>query len=573
MSVLGIGALTLAVFLPMAPDVTHEPTEELRYSPTSDRSGSLRLDGATVSGDIYVYSESGESVRSVEFWMDDPERAGAPTRRDYAHPFDLVGGTRRAATALDTTLLADGTHSVEASALARGGVELGDTSARFTVANEATETAGSQLLRVSLAPDRSNSRPLDGADLSGADEIFVFWVDDGRLGSVEFWIDDPERARTSARRDWAAPFDLAGGRRAEAQPLATASLPPGPHTVTAVFRTRRTNEPGQAVETAQFVIDEPATDRKPATQASAAMRTTVPPRQATLAAGVPSQGASTTLPGHTRGKVYLGFAAPEPAYAREVGRVGVPTVRRGPYVQMSEISKEIRDIKQSTEACRLSWTSFKADWKAVAAGQVDDQLRARFAAYRSLDAPALATFAHEPVNDGAPEDFVAAWTHILDLADDVGTGQVSLVPIMNGFVWSSTRVGYSDQQIDDYLPASLLERWPMVGADVYDGQGRPGTPGLSVRDRLHAMLAWADRHDVEVLGIGETGVREASNWSDAWAFIEDNADRFMAVSYFNSGRNVRAGDEWYLKDDKLVAFQESLDSPTVAEPAGCAGEE
>lgn len=170
------------------------------------------------------------------------------------------------------------------------------------------------------------------------------------------------------------------------------------------------------------------------------------------------------LPGHQPGLVYLGFSSPQDQYESEVARVGRPTVRRGIYTDVGSVSREVATMRESMDQGRLPWTSFSGDWADVASGRWDDTLRERFEAYRSLPAPALATFAHEPVGDGDPADFVAAWTRILDLADQVGTGYVSLVPIMNGYVWG-TWGSWSDAQISQYLPDELLQ-------PVVDGWGR-----------------------------------------------------------------------------------------------------
>jgi hypothetical protein len=228
-------------------------------------------------------------------------------------------------------------------------------------------------------------------------------------------------------------------------------------------------------------------------------------------------------------------------------------------------------MRTSIAACRLPWTSFSGDWAEVAAGRWDAALRERFAAYRSLPGPALATFSHEPVGDGDPADFVAAWRRILDLAAADGTGQVSLVPIMNGYVWGRW-AAWSDGDIAEYLPADLLTRWPLVGVDVYEG-GTLTRPAQPVAERLGSLLGWTDRVGVRLLAIGEAGTHTPAGWEEAWSTIEANADRFMAVSYFNSQRNLRENVEWYLTGAKLDAYQRSLARPSVARlpVAGCPG--
>lgn len=266
--------------------------------------------------------------------------------------------------------------------------------------------------------------------------------------------------------------------------------------------------------------------------------------------------------GHQPGQVYLGFTSPDPQYEAEVARVGDPTVRRGRYFSIGEVEAEIATMQESLARGRLPWTSFSADWRQVADGAMDAVLRRHFAGYRALPGPGLVTFSHEPVGKGDPQDFVAAWRHILDLADREGTGSVSLVPVMNGFVWGPW-ADWSDAQIAAYLPPDLLARWPVVGVDVYHG-ATAASPGATPAEILARVLSWADRSGVELLALGEIGVHDADAWREAWALIERHRDRFVAVSYYNSWVNVRPGVAWYLTGATLEAFRESLASPVVA---------
>lgn len=272
--------------------------------------------------------------------------------------------------------------------------------------------------------------------------------------------------------------------------------------------------------------------------------------------------------GHQPGKVYLGFTSPDPDYEREVERVGEPTVRRGRYLDIGDVEAEIDTMRASLARGRLPWTSYSADWREVARGKWDTVLSQHFAGYRALPGPGLATFAHEPIGKGDPKDFVAAWRHILDLADREGTGSVSLVPVMNGYVWGPW-ADWSDAQIDAYLPADLLARWPMVGVDVYHG-ATAASPGATPAEVLGNVVSWADRAGVDLLAIGEIGVHDPDAWTQVWSFIERHRHRFVAVSYYNSHVNVRPGVQWYLSGATLAAFQESLTSPFVArlEPSG-----
>ncbi|MBD8061609.1 Kelch repeat-containing protein [Oceanitalea stevensii] len=80
------------------------------------------LAGRTVSGNIYAFLAQTEGVSSTSWWVDDPERTGAPLRTDSAAPFDLApGSVAHAAAPFDTSLVPDGEHTVTVAVLTSDG--------------------------------------------------------------------------------------------------------------------------------------------------------------------------------------------------------------------------------------------------------------------------------------------------------------------------------------------------------------------------------------------------------------------------------------------------------------------
>src|SRR3712207_161247 len=63
----------------------------LSVSWSPDRSGSVLLDGATISDDIYVFLTSPRWLDRVEFYLDDPGRTRPPVRVDTTPPYDFAG--------------------------------------------------------------------------------------------------------------------------------------------------------------------------------------------------------------------------------------------------------------------------------------------------------------------------------------------------------------------------------------------------------------------------------------------------------------------------------------------------
>src|SRR5690625_4299507 len=88
---------------------------DLLVSPRADRSGAVPLAGATVNGQIRVFTGPDDGVTAVSFWIDDPGRTRSPYRTEGTAPFDLAGGSAASATGYDPRKLADGEHTVTAA--------------------------------------------------------------------------------------------------------------------------------------------------------------------------------------------------------------------------------------------------------------------------------------------------------------------------------------------------------------------------------------------------------------------------------------------------------------------------
>src|SRR4051812_47094436 len=65
----------------------------LEVSAYSDRSAAVKLDGAWLSGKVYVFVAASSGVTSASFWIDDPATKGAPAQVEDSAPWDLGGGT------------------------------------------------------------------------------------------------------------------------------------------------------------------------------------------------------------------------------------------------------------------------------------------------------------------------------------------------------------------------------------------------------------------------------------------------------------------------------------------------
>lgn len=115
----------------------------LVVSTKPDRSGSVPLNGLTVSGNIYISyklispTATSNPVKQVKFWLDDPtptNPTGAPRTTELTSPFDFAGtlsdGT---AAALNTTGLTKGLHTVTGQVTLNDGTLLPFITGTFTV--------------------------------------------------------------------------------------------------------------------------------------------------------------------------------------------------------------------------------------------------------------------------------------------------------------------------------------------------------------------------------------------------------------------------------------------------------
>lgn len=196
----------------------------LEFSTRRDRSAATSLSGATVSAPIAIFVPDDQTIRRVEFFLDDPLMDGSPRQVERFSPYDFAGtaGDGRARL-FSTRTLTDGAHSVTARIVRRDGT-VDVVTADFVVDNPRPT---SRVLTVSSTARRTNPLPLDGATISRPVAVFVPSEPD--ISSVKFAVDGVER---SVERF--AEYDLG-----TTNPNGRARLvifPPGPHTVTATVR-------------------------------------------------------------------------------------------------------------------------------------------------------------------------------------------------------------------------------------------------------------------------------------------------------------------------------------------------
>lgn len=236
-------------------------------------------------------------------------------------------------------------------------------------------------------------------------------------------------------------------------------------------------------------------------------------------------------PGHQVGLTYVGMSLNNfymPHGARRSFRAPA---------QWDNDSLEHDRVNDDHAAGRLPWVSFKppGSWADISAGVHDASIRTKAQRYAAYTRPVLATFHHEPFDDGPAADWVAAFLHILNvMTDEVGSlGQTTYCPIYHGH--NIADVG------GDWLTDEIIARCPIIGIDHY--QRAP---------EIEVAFDYLAGRGVRSVGVGETGRGAVGGArADTVAEFEVKLDMFRAraelvsvACFFNSNEQNFAADPY-----------------------------
>jgi hypothetical protein len=226
-TLLAVLALVLAALSAPASAQTYA----LVVSSSPTRTSPAALQGATVSGSIYVFTTPTAGVRRVRYFLDDPQMLKSPRQIDNNAPYDFAGGSVSTANPFNTASVANATHTITAAIdLSAGGTQV--VNATFTVAN----TTGSTTYRllVSASSNRANPVTLNGYTAAGS--IYVFTNPADGVTRVRFFLDDPTMGGTPRQTESAAPHDFAGtASDGSAFPFNTTGIADGSHVITSAI--------------------------------------------------------------------------------------------------------------------------------------------------------------------------------------------------------------------------------------------------------------------------------------------------------------------------------------------------
>src|SRR6266536_2725279 len=258
-------AASLLLGLGLTAGASYAATYDLSVSNSSNRSSAVALQGASISGSVYVFTSNAgnlqnstpSGISSVCFWLDNTAMSGTATHCEAAVPYDYAGSASTSAgSPWNTGAVANGTHTItQKVTLSAGGTEV-DT-ASFTVQNNAQGSVV-YALSVSASATHGGAVALQGASLTGNMYVFTSLASGltnslpTGISNVCYWLDNTSMSGTATHCEAAAPYDYAGSASTSAgNPWNTTLASNGTHTITQLVTK---SAGGTEVDTSTFSV-------------------------------------------------------------------------------------------------------------------------------------------------------------------------------------------------------------------------------------------------------------------------------------------------------------------------------
>jgi hypothetical protein len=210
----------------------------------------------------------------------------------------------------------------------------------------------------------------------------------------------------------------------------------------------------------------------------------------------------------------------------------------------------------------ISWNGRGVTTRAIASGAYDDMIRQRARQTKALGQPLLIRWFWEMDGRkkaefaGTPEEYVAAWRHIVSTFREEDADNVR-------WVWCPNASAFNDGEAQEFYPGDDFVDWTC--ADGYNwAPGRAGDEWESFKDIFGGFYSWAALHNKPIM-VGEFGVQERkpgekAQWiSEARAAIKTDFPLLRAIVYFSSNADY----DWRLttSDSALAAFRQMANDP------------
>jgi beta-mannanase len=210
----------------------------------------------------------------------------------------------------------------------------------------------------------------------------------------------------------------------------------------------------------------------------------------------------------------------------------------------------------------ISWNGRGVTTKAIAAGRYDDLIEQRARDTKALGQPVLIRWFWEMDGNkkaefaGTPEEYIAAWRHIVGIFRQQGADNVR-------WVWCPNASAFNDGEAQEFYPGADFVDWTC--ADGYNwAPGRAGDDYRSFKEIFSGFYLWAAQQNKPIM-VGEFGVQERNPGEKAeWITatreaIKTDFPLLKAIVYFDANKDY----DWRLttSDSALEAFKQMANDP------------
>jgi hypothetical protein len=290
----------------------------------------------------------------------------------------------------------------------------------------------------------------------------------------------------------------------------------------------------------------------------------LPPVTTTTTTLPPVQSATAVLVGASTSPDIRGLAAEKSAVEELEAQIGrTLDINHNFYTWDEPFPSETeRWDLQAGRIPMISWNGRGVTTKRIAAGAYDDMIRQRARQTKALGQPVLIRWFWEMDGRkkaewaGEPEEYVAAWQHIVSTFRGEGADNVR-------WVWCPNASAFNDGEAQEFYPGDDFVDWTC--ADGYNwAPGRAGDEWESFSEIFAGFYAWAALHNKPIM-VGEFGVQERNpgdkaQWiTEAREAIKTDFPMMRAIVYFSSNADY----DWRLttSDSALQAFRQLANDP------------
>ena len=210
----------------------------------------------------------------------------------------------------------------------------------------------------------------------------------------------------------------------------------------------------------------------------------------------------------------------------------------------------------------ISWNGRGVTTRAIAAGRYDDLIERRARDTKALGQPVLIRWFWEMDGNkkaefaGTPDQYIAAWRHIVGIFRTQGADNVR-------WVWCPNASAFNDGEAQAFYPGPDFVDWTC--ADGYNwAPGRAGDDYRSFKDIFSGFYLWAASQNKPIM-VGEFGVQERNpgekaEWiSTTREAIKTDFPLLRAIVYFSANKDY----DWRLttSDSALEAFRQMANDP------------